>query len=172
MIRNQAPVTSKQGRREPRHEESPAMPNTPSYTPSIAPEEDVKGMTPPDSPVVGMAPPASPVLPPLSVGPEPAFLDTSDASPRAVPLPPTSLRRALSFNQDQNQDGDESPTKARRTETTMQPAGDESPTKKQKVGTITSALTQIQDWARNGQWENQIGSVLDSTGHAIGPKRS
>ena len=43
----------------------------------------------------------------------------------------------------------------------MQPAGDESPAKKQKVDTITSALTQIQDWARNSQWENQIGSVLD-----------
>ena len=152
------------------NEESPAMPNTPSYTPSIAPEEDVQGMTPPDSPVVGMTPPASPVLPPLSVGPEPAFLDTSDASPRAVPLPPTSLRRALSFNQGQNQDGNESPTKARRTETTMQPAGDESPTKKQKVGTITSALTQIQDWARNGQWENQIGSVLDLLDTQLDPR--
>ena len=152
------------------NEESPAMPNTPSYTPSIAPEEDVQGMTPPDSPVVGMTPPASPVLPPLSVGPEPAFLDTSDASPRAVPLPPTSLRRALSFNQGQNQDGNESPTKARHTETTMQPAGDESPTKKQKVGTITSALTQIQDWARNGQWENQIGSVLDLLDTQLDPR--
>ena len=152
------------------NEESPAMPNTPSYTPSIAPEEDVQGMTPPDSPVVGMTPPASPVLPPLSVGPEPAFLDTSDASPRAVPLPPTSLRRALSFNQGQNQDGNESPTKARRNETTMQPAGDESPTKKQKVGTITSALTQIQDWARNGQWENQIGSVLDLLDTQLDPR--
>ena len=140
----------------PPHEESPAMPNTPSYTPGIMPEENVQGMTPPDSPVVGMTPPPSPVLPPLSVGPEPAFLDTSVASPRAVPLPPTSLRRALSPNKDQNQtgDGDESPTKARRIETTTQPAGDESPTKKQKVGTITSARTQIQDWARNGQWEN------------------
>ena len=114
------------------HEESPAMPNTPSYTPIIMPEEHVQGMTPPDSPVVGMTPPASPALHPLSVGPEPAFLDASDASPRA--------------------------------------AGDESPIKKQKVGTITSALTQIQDWARNGQWENQIGSVLDLLDTQLDPR--
>ena len=73
-------------------------------------------------------------------------------------------------DQNQTSDGDESPTKARRIETTMQPAGDESPTKKQKVGTITSALTQIQDWARNGQWENQIGSVLDLLDTQLDPR--
>ena len=144
------------------NEKSPAMPHTPSYTPSIAPGEDVRGMTPPDCPVVG-------VHPPLSVGPEPAFLDTSETSPRAVPLPP-SFRRALSFNQDQNQDGDESPTKTRRTEATMQPAGGNPQlTKKQKVSTITSALI---DPTLGPKWpiRKPFRSVLDLPDTQVDPR--
>ena len=46
----------------------------------------------------------------------------------------------------------------------------ESLPKVPKVGTISSALQQIQEWARNGQWEQKIASVLDLLDTQLDPR--
>lgn len=71
---------------------------------------------------------------------------------------------------------DASPTKVPRVEVVenrlpSQPGtGSESATKIQRIGTITAALEQIQDWARNGEWENRIASVLDLLDTQLDPR--
>ena len=49
-------------------------------------------------------------------------------------------------------------------------AATESQPKVPKVGTISSALQQIQDWARSGQWEQKICSVLDLLDTQLDPR--
>ena len=46
----------------------------------------------------------------------------------------------------------------------------ESSPKVPKVGSITCALQQIQDWARDGQWEQKISSVLDLLDTRLDPR--
>ena len=46
----------------------------------------------------------------------------------------------------------------------------QSSTKVQRIGTISEALAQIQDFARNGDWERQIASVLDLLDTQLDPK--
>ena len=46
----------------------------------------------------------------------------------------------------------------------------QSSTKVQRIGTISEALAQIQDFARNGGWERQIASVLDLLDTQLDPK--
>ena len=39
-----------------------------------------------------------------------------------------------------------------------------------RVGTISDALSQIQEWARRGQWEQKIASVLDLLDTQLDPR--
>lgn len=142
-------------------------PTTPMLTPQSFEEVTVQGMTPPSNgDPLAMTPPGSPEEIPLSnPGNQVTQSENTGATAVAVPLP----KRELGGD-------DPSPTKVPRIEVQenrapSQPGpGSESPTKIQRIGTITAALEQIQDWARNGQWENRIASVLDLLDTQLDPK--
>ena len=151
----------------------PALPRPP-VTPGVDPQavhhdipspgtplSEARGMTPDSSHRITMTPPFADEVPrPASPfrGSGSMQVEREVATPtgiNAVPLP----RPAASV---------EKPSAPAASEPAAATA--ESSPEVPKVGSITCALQQIQDWARDGQWEQKISSVLDLLDTRLDPR--
>lgn len=144
-------------------------PSTLSYTPTT-PMHTPKGMTPPELNPLSMRPSPVEASQPPSRETEGGSMPAQDSSSNV----PVRLLPKREPSQQSHSEG--SPTKVPRAEvpqTRISTRGadeGDTPTKVQRIGTSGAALEQIQESACNGEWENNILSVLNLLDTELDPR--
>ena len=138
------------------------------------PLSEAQGMTPDSSHRMTMTPPTPP---------SPFAHDVPSTVARDVPRPNSPFRGSGSFHVERelatptgvNAVPRPNPAAGVDKRSLPEPsepttAAAESMPKVPKVGTISSVLQQIQEWARDGQWEQKVSSVLDLLDTQLDPR--